>query len=149
MPSGTRTIPKPLAEIKNKTTMIEYTSKIRQRQNHYFKARDNEFNGKLEEAIEEYQLYSESLDSADKHIPYQWISKLYSRLGNKNDSLKYLEMYGDGCSPPKAAEVFKELGELYEKNELIQKALSSYQKAIDFNPNIGVKKKIESLKKKK
>lgn len=129
--------------------MIEYTIRIRKRQNHYFKGRDNEFNGKLEKAIEEYQLYSESLDSADKHIPYQWISKLYSRLGNTNDSLKYLEMYGDGCSPPKAAEVFKELGELYEKNESIQKALNAYEKAIEFNPNIGAKKKIESLKNKK
>lgn len=33
--------------------------------------------------------------------------------------MKYFEMYGDGCLFLKVVEVFKELGELYEKNELI------------------------------
>ncbi|HZV68878.1 MAG TPA: hypothetical protein VFG10_05010 [Saprospiraceae bacterium] len=99
-------------------------------------------------AIDAYKLYLTFLNESDQHIPQQWISILYEKLGNKADSLIHLALFADGCSKPFGAEIFREIGEEYEKIDFFNDALHSYNKSIALNPKIGLKMKILSLQKK-
>lgn len=116
------------------------------RQKYYWQAKKYEEEGNLLEAIEAYKVYLTHLADEDKHIPHQWISDFYKRLGEKEKSLIHLEKFAQGCTPPKAAEVFKEIGEKYFEINAIEKAVINFEKAIYYNTNIGVKKKLEELK---
>jgi hypothetical protein len=44
----------------------------------------------IPKAIEAYKEYSIHLAVEDKHIPHQWISKFYDKLGNQEKSLIHL-----------------------------------------------------------
>lgn len=119
---------------------------LKKRQEFYWLGRKFEEENDLQQAIEAYKTYSTHLAEEDKHIPHQWISKLYDQLGETGKSLFHLEEFAKGCTPPKAAEVYKELGEKYLQTESIQKAISNFENAIANNPNIGVKKKLDELR---
>lgn len=117
------------------------------RQKYFFEGREYEQANDYKRAITSYIQYSEHLKKEDQHIPHQWISKLFADLGKEEESLHHQEVYAKGCSPPKASECYKHLGERYEKLDDTIKALQAYKKAIELNPSIGVKKKIEDLSK--
>lgn len=119
---------------------------IQKRQYYYSLGRKFEKENNINEAIKTYKEYSTYLADEDKHIPHKWISSFYEQLGDIENSLFHLEEFAKGCSAPKAAEVFKELGENYLKLGNIYKAILNFEAAIHFNPNIGVKKKIDELK---
>jgi tetratricopeptide (TPR) repeat protein len=86
------------------------------------------------------------LAEGDKHIPHHWISKFYDQLGNLEKSLLQLEEFVKVCTRPKAAEVYKEIGKKYLVLNCIAKAVLSFESAIENNPNIGIKKKLDELK---
>jgi tetratricopeptide (TPR) repeat protein len=126
--------------------MTQQPNTLKQRQESYWLGRKHEKENDLPQAIEAYKTYSTHLAEEDQHIPHQWISKLYDQLGERKESLFHLEEFAKGCTPPRAAEVYKELGEKYLKTQSIEKAVSSFENAIANNPNIGVKKKLEELR---
>ena len=119
---------------------------IKKRQELYWLGRKYQDEGNYPEAIEAYQAYSAQLEEEDKHIPHQWISSFYEKLGEKEKALVHLEGFAKGCTPPKAAEVYKEIGEKYLALNNIEKAVINFEKAIAKDPKIGVKKKLEELK---
>ena len=119
---------------------------IKKRQEFYWLGRKFEDENDLSKAIEAYKTYSTYLAEEDKHIPHQWVSKFYSQLGETEKSLFHLEEFAKGCTPPRAAEVYKEIGEKYLTIHSIKKAVSNFENAIINNPNIGVKKKLNELK---
>lgn len=119
---------------------------IKKRQEFYWLGRKYEDENDLPKAIEAYKTYSTHLAEEDKHIPHQWVSKFYDQLGETEKSLFHLEEFAKGCTPPRAAEVYKELGEKYLTIHSIEKAVSNFENAIANNPNIGVKKKLNELK---
>ena len=119
---------------------------IKKRQEFYWLGRKYEDENDLPKAIEAYKTYSTHLAEEDKHIPHQWVSKFYDQLGETEKSLFHLEEFAKGCTPPRAAEVYKELGEKYLAIHSIEKAVSNFENAIANNPNIGVKKKLDELK---
>jgi tetratricopeptide (TPR) repeat protein len=119
---------------------------IQKRQHFYWLGRKREDENDIPKAIEAYKEYSTHLAEGDKHIPHQWISKFYDKLENPEKSLIHLEEFAKGCTPPKAAEVFKEIGEKYLELNSIEKAVINFENAIENNPNIGIKKKLDELK---
>lgn len=119
---------------------------IKKRQESYWLGRKYEDENDLPKAIEAYKTYSTHLAEEDKHIPHQWMSKFYDQLGETEKSLFHLEEFAKGCAPPRAAEVYKELGEKYLTIYSIEKAVSNFENAIANNPNIGIKKKLDELK---
>lgn len=119
---------------------------ILKRQHYYWIGKNCEKVNNVQGAIEAYIEYAKHLDEADKHVPQKWISNLYSSIGRKRESLNHLKKFAIGCSPPKAAEVYKELGEKYIEQNNIVKAISSFELALKNNPNIGLKSKLEELK---
>jgi len=119
---------------------------IQKRQHFYRLGQQREKENDIPSAIEAYKEYSTYLANGDKHIPHQWISKFYNKLGNPEKSLIHLEEFARGCTPPKAAEVFKEIGEKYLELKSIEKAVLNFENAIKNNPNIGIKKKLDELK---
>ena len=119
---------------------------IRKRQEYYWLGRKYADENDLPKAIEAYKTYSTHLSEEDKHIPHQWISKFYDQLGETEKSLSHLEEFAKGCTPPRAAEVYKELGEKYLTVQAVERSVYSFEKAIANNPNIGVKKKLDELK---
>jgi tetratricopeptide (TPR) repeat protein len=118
---------------------------IKKRQHYYWLGMKWENENDLPKAIEAYKTYSTHLAEQDKHIPHQWISKFYEQLGDTEKSLLHLEKFAEGCTPPKAAEVYKSLGERYLTIHSIEKAVWNFENAIENNPNIGVKKKLDEL----
>jgi hypothetical protein len=80
---------------------------IRKRQEYYWLGRKYADENDLPKAIEAYKTYSTHLSEEDKHIPHQWISKFYDQLGETEKSLSHLEEFAKGCTPPRAAEVYK------------------------------------------
>jgi len=121
-------------------------SEIQKRQEFYWLGRKYQEQGNYTEAIEAYKTYSTHLADEDKHIPHQWISDFYEKLGKKEKSLFHLGKYAQGCTPPRAAEVFKEIGEHYLLINSIEKAVTNFENAIKNNPKIGIKKKLDNLK---
>lgn len=121
-------------------------SAIQMRQHFYWLGRKLEQENNIPKAIEAYKEYSTYLADEDKHIPHQWISKFYDQLGNQEESLIHLEKFAKGCTPQKAAEVYKEIGEKYLELNSIENAVTNFENAIKNNPNIGVKKKLDELK---
>lgn len=119
---------------------------IKKRQEFYFLGQQHEENKDLQKAIDAYKTYSSFLSDADKHIPYQWISKIYDQLGEAKQSLLALEKFANGCTPPKAAEVYKELGDSYLRLGDFENTFNCYTKAMEKNPKIGLKKKLDELK---
>lgn len=122
-------------------------SVINIRQHFYWLGKKFEDENNIEKAIESYKEYSMHLADEDKHIPHQWISKLYDQAGNQEKSLLHLETFAKGCTPPRAAEVYKEIGEKYLVLKAVEKAIESFEKALDRNSQIPVKKKLKELKK--
>lgn len=120
---------------------------IQKRQHFYWLGQKLEDENDIPKAIEAYKEYSTHLAEGDKHIPHQWISKFYDQLGNIEKSLFHLEKFAKGCTPQKAAEVFKEIGEKYLELNSIEEAVLSFESAIENNPNVGIKKKLDELKK--
>ena len=129
-----------------KRKMIINQNIIKKRQEFYWLGRKFADENNLLKAIEAYKTYSTYLSDEDKHIPQQWIFKFYEDLGEVEKSLYHLEEFAKGCTPPKAAEVFKEVGEKFLKINLIERAKINFENAIEKNPNIGVKKKLKELK---
>jgi tetratricopeptide (TPR) repeat protein len=117
------------------------------RQSYYFQGRAFEKENQLEKAINSYLDYSTTLSIEDQHIPHQWISKLYERLGNKEKSLIHLELYSRGEKDAKKSEIYKEIGEEYESMGNHEKALDFYLKATNKNNQIGLKTRISKLQK--
>lgn len=132
--------------IKKGIVMNTNQSVIQKRQHFYWLGRKWEEENDILKAIEAYKEYSIHLADEDKHIPHQWISKFYDQLGNPEKSLIHLEEFAKGCTPPRAAEVYKEIGEKYLGLNSIEKAIINFENAIGNNPNIGVKKKLDELK---
>lgn len=118
---------------------------IKKRQEFYWLGRKYEDENDLPKAIEAYKTYSTHLAKEDKHIPHQWVSKFYDQLGETEKSLFHLEEFAKGCTPPRAAEVYKELGEKYLAIHSIEKAVSNFENALANNPHVGVKKKLDEL----
>jgi tetratricopeptide (TPR) repeat protein len=119
---------------------------IQYRQHYYQLGRKYEDESNLPKAIEAYKEYSNHLAYKDKHIPHQWISKFYYQIGNIEESLFHLEVFAKGCTPPKAAELYKEIGAKYIEINEIDKARTCLDFAIEKDPNIGVKKLLDDLK---
>lgn len=126
--------------------MTQEQNTLNKRQEFYWLGRKHQEENNLPQAIEAYKTYSTHLAEEDQHIPHQWISKFYDQLGETEKSLFHLEEFAKGCTPPRAAEVYKELGEKHLKIDSIEKAVSNFENAIANNPNIGVKKKLEELR---
>lgn len=98
-------------------------------------------------SIDVYQQYSGYLQPVDQHIPHQGIAGLYAHLGDFENEASHRVQFAEGCSDQKAAEEYKKAGQCYEeKVGDVEKALEAYQRAVERNPNIGVKKKLEELK---
>lgn len=119
---------------------------IGKRQHYYWLARKHADEKDIVTAIVAYTEYSMHLADEDKHIPHQWIAEFCEQLGDLEKSLYHLEEFAQGCTPPKAAEVFKEIGEKYLVLNNREKAVLNFEKAIINNPNIGVKKKLDEIK---
>ena len=119
---------------------------LKMRQQYYFEGRACEAAGNLEGAITVYEQYSNWLKAEDRHIPHQWISELYERLSMQEASLKHLSLYAEGCTPPRAAEVFKDIGAAYERLNQFDKALEAYESAVRKNPKMGIRKRMDELK---
>lgn len=119
---------------------------IQLRQHYYWLGRRYHEEGKIPEAIEAYKEYSTHLDEKDQHMPHLWISNYYKELGDVQKTLKHLEIYAAGCTPPRAAEIYKDLGEKYLVLDAIEKAIQCYELAIKNNSNIGIRKKLTELK---
>lgn len=115
-------------------------------QHFYWLGRKYEEEDNIEKAIESYMEYSTHLADKDKHIPHQWISGFYEKLGESEKSLNHLEEFVKGCTPKKAAEIYKQIGEKYLELNMIEKAISSFENAIENNSNIGVKTTLDDLK---
>lgn len=126
---------------------FEIQKSIKKRQFYYFQGSEYEKENQLEKAIKSYLDYSGVLSEEDQHIPHQWISKLYERLGDKENSLIHLELFADGSTDARKSEVYKEIGEKYELMERYEKALEFFQKATSINNQIGLKTKISKLQK--
>jgi len=119
---------------------------IKKRHHYYFLGRKFEKENNLPKAIETYKTYSTHLADADKHIPHQWISKFYDKLGETKKALLHLEEFAKGCTKPRAADVYKEIAERYVEINDTQKAILNFERAMEKNPVIGVKKKLDELK---
>jgi len=120
---------------------------IKQCQHFYWLGQDLKERADYSGAIEAFKSYSQYLKNTDKHIPHQWISGLYEKLGNEEASLFHLEKFVAGCSPPFAIKIYKEMADRYLKLEQPDMALVNLQKAYDINPNCGVSNKIDALSK--
>lgn len=123
-----------------------YKTVLQKRQYYYWLGRKWKDENNIPKAIEAYEEYSNHLAEDDKHIPHQWISKLYAQLGNYEKSLIHLERFAKGLSPLNAADVYKEIGEKYLILNIVDKAVLNFENAIKNNPNIGIKKKLDELK---
>lgn len=119
---------------------------LKMRQQYYFEGRAFEAAGDLEAAINAYEQYSNWLKEEDRHIPHQWISELYERLSMHEVSLKHLSLYAEGCTPPRAADVFKEIGAAYERLNQFDNAMEAYESAIRKNPKMGIFKRMDEIK---
>ncbi|NUQ22987.1 MAG: hypothetical protein HUU34_03475 [Saprospiraceae bacterium] len=119
---------------------------IQNRQKYFWLGKKLEEENALLEAVEAYITYSEHLSESDQHIPHQWIADIFDNLGELEKSLIYLEKYAIGCSSPVAAEVYKKIGDKYLTISQTEKAILYYEKAIENNNSIGIKKKLEELK---
>lgn len=126
---------------------LEIQKSIKKRQFYYFQGSEYERGNQLEKAIKSYLDYSGVLSKEDQHIPHQWISKLYEKLGDKENSLIHLELFADGSTDARKSEIYKEIGEKYELMERYEKALEFFQKATSINNQIGLKTKISKLQK--
>lgn len=123
----------------------EHGSPIAKRQFYFFQGQGFEKEEKLELAIGAYLEYSKVLEEVDKHIPHQWISQLYEILMLPEKSLQHLELYAEGISEARKAELFKDIGEKYESLGLSLNALRCYEKSISVKDQIGLKTKILKL----
>ncbi len=127
---------------------LEIQKSIKKRQFYYFQGREYEKRNQPEKAIKSYLDYSGALSSEDQHIPHQWISKLYEKLGDKESSFIHLELFANGSTDARKSEIYKEIGEKYELLERYEKALEYFQKATAINNQIGLKTKISKLQEK-
>jgi len=127
---------------------LETQKSTKKRQFYYFQGSEYEKENQLENAIKSYLDYSGVLSEADQHIPHQWISRLYEKLGDKEKSLVHLEVFANGSTDARKSDVYKEIGEKYELLERYEKALECFQKATAINNQIGLKTKISKLQKK-
>ena len=119
---------------------------IKARQHYYFLGRQYAEENKIEKAIETYKIYSTHLAEENEHTPYHWISTLYDKLGEKEKSLDSLSQYAKGCSSPKAADLYKEIGKSYIDLNLVDKAIISFEKSLKIDPENVLIKKVETLK---
>jgi uncharacterized protein YfaS (alpha-2-macroglobulin family) len=109
---------------------------IKLRQDFYFIGRDYELAGNAREAIEAYKQYALQLKEEDQHIPYQWVSGLYSQLGEEKEALSSLERFAEGCKPARAEKVYREIGERYKKMNDHNNAEAALQKAKELKARI-------------
>jgi tetratricopeptide (TPR) repeat protein len=119
---------------------------IKKRQEYYWLGRKYEEENDLPQAILAYLTYSSHLAEVDQHIPHQWISRFYKKLGDIDKSLFHLEEFAKGCTKERAAKVYKKIGEKYLAINSTEKAISNFEQAVRNNPSIGVKKKLVELK---
>jgi len=126
--------------------MSQLENAIKKRQKFYWLGRNLDDNGDTTGAIKAFETYATYLLKEDEYIPHQWISKLYDKLGEKEKSLSHMERFAGGCPPPRAAIVYKEIGERYLTLGNTEKAISNFESAYEITPKIGVKSKIEKLK---
>jgi tetratricopeptide (TPR) repeat protein len=116
------------------------------RQKHYFEGKACEAAEDFLGAIQAYETYSTWLKPEDRHIPFQWIADLYLRLGNEEEALQYLSKHAAGCSAPRAADLFRQIGSEYERLNNLELALEAYEAAAERNPKNPPKKKIDDIK---
>jgi hypothetical protein len=109
---------------------------IKLRQDFYFLGRDNELAGNARKAIEAYKQYALQLKEEDQHIPYQWISGLYSQLGEEEEALSSLERFAEGCKPARAEKVYREIGERYKRLNDHASAEAALRKAKELKSRI-------------
>jgi tetratricopeptide (TPR) repeat protein len=116
------------------------------RQKYYFEGKACEASGDFYGAIRAYETYSTWLKTEDRHIPFQWIADLFLRLGKEEEALQYLSKHAAGCSAPRAADMFRQIGSEYERLKQFELALEAYETAAEKNPKNPPKKKIDDIK---
>jgi len=114
----------------------------------------------LEKAIETYISYSESLAFADRFIPHIWISGLYAKINQPSQSIYHLEQYAKGYiesraleqdkefSKSKVGELYKEIGKRYLEINELERAIHSFELALNYDEKASVKKILDNANKK-
>jgi len=118
---------------------------LKGRRKYFWEGQNYENNNLYSKAIDSYVNYSRFLDEADQHYPYKWIANLYEQLGEEDKALIALSKYASGCSKPIGAKVYRKVGERYLERNRIQETIIAFKKALECDPKVGVKKKLQQL----
>lgn len=106
-----------------------------------------ELKGNFRSAIEFYfQALKNSSEKDSKGIEYQKLGECQLRFGETEEGIKNLNLAAE-YQPSKRASIFKEVGEFYEEKKDLNTAINYFEKALMINPKIGVKRKLNTLKK--
>ena len=108
----------------------------------------------LKRDAERLRQYKEKTDLS----PYELLEKAQSCMGKLKEAyteqaeqkaVEYLNLsaLNPKMSTYQLSNAYKELGQIYDQNELKQKALDAYQEGLRFNPGLSVKKRIKQLEK--
>jgi len=80
---------------------------------------------------------------------YYYLGMLNMKIGLTEKAGKYFDVLinlkSDISHLTIAKDFYRPIGELYETNKISSKALFWYKKAVEFSPNIGLKKRIKEL----
>lgn len=108
----------------------------------------------LERNAERLKLYEEKTDLS----PYELLEKAQSSMNElkktytereAQKAVGYLSLSAQNpkMSTYQLSNAYKELGQIYDRNELKQKALDAYREGLRLNPGLSVKKRIKQLEK--
>lgn len=118
----------------------------KRRQRHYLAAMTCEERGDWIGAIAAYETYCACLAEEDRYIPHQWIAKIQQAMGNTRGAIEHLLLFAQGCTPLRAAEVYKEVGFLYEQLGERRLAIEALERAGKANPRMGLGKIVAELR---
>lgn len=108
----------------------------------------------FEKDAERLRRYEEKTDLS----PYELLEKAQSSMNELKETyteqeeqkaVGYLSLSGlnPNMSTYQLSNAYKELGQIYDRNELKQKALDAYREGLRLNPGLSVKKRIKQLEK--
>lgn len=108
----------------------------------------------FENDAERLRQYEEKTDLS----PYELLKKAQSCMNELKETyteqeeqkaVGYLSLSGlnPNMSTYQLSNAYKELGQIYDRNELKQKALDAYREGLRLNPGLSVKKRIKQLEK--
>jgi hypothetical protein len=94
-------------------------------------------------------------EKATGDIAFKMVEKMMIDLNKEGiDSKLYLEvipllerLFKDSISSNKIAQVYRWMGEIYDKNEEKDLAVKNFEKALKYNPKIGVRRTLNRLRK--